>query len=58
MKLNNFQKFILIAVGFMMLAMLWKSSQPKLKENNKYQCAVIGKMEDCKTPLLEQDRLK
>lgn len=58
MQLDRFQKFILIAIAFMMLAMLWQSQQPKLEKHNKYQCAVYGYQADCKTPLAPEDRLK
>jgi len=45
---------LLIITGFI----IWKSQEPRLKEHNNYQCAVLGYEEDCKTPLPEERRLK
>ena len=52
------KKSILIILLIIGMFALYKSQEPRLKEHNKYQCAVIGFYEDCKTPLREEDRLK
>jgi len=46
---------ILVILG---MIILWISQEPRLKEHNKYQCAVYGYEEDCKTPLPPERRLK
>jgi len=54
------QQIITILI-FVMLAsaVVWATNyNGRMKQVNKYQCAAIGKMEDCKTPLPESGRLK
>lgn len=48
--------FILIALAG--LVIIWKSQESRLNQYNKYQCAVYGYEEDCKTALPEERRLK
>lgn len=54
-------KYILIIlaliVGFFILDKL-TDYDGRMKEHNKYMCAVYGYEEDCKTPLPEERRLK
>lgn len=52
-------KTIILIILFIIGAIiLWKIREPELKEHNRYQCAVIGYYEDCKTSLRPEDRLK
>lgn len=37
---------------------LWVLTEDSRKADNKYQCAVYGYYEDCKTPLPEELKLK
>lgn len=42
---------------FFLLAKLTNYSE-RMEKINKYQCAVYGYQEDCKTPLAPEDRLQ
>lgn len=46
----------LIAITILLLYVL-KGHSERMKEVNKYNCAVYGYQEDCKTPLEAKDRL-
>lgn len=52
------KNLLLIALTLLGLFLLYKWREPALAEHNKYNCAVIGYYEDCKTPLAPEDRLK
>lgn len=52
------RNILLVTVVFLAMFIIWKLREPGLKEHNKYQCAVLGYYEDCKTPLKEEDKLK
>lgn len=52
------KKALLIILVIIGMIILWKIREPELKEHNRYQCAVLGYYEDCKTPLAPEDRLK
>lgn len=54
----NKKEIILIILMIIAGIILWKSQEPRLKEHNKYQCAVYGYEQDCKTPLPPERRLK
>lgn len=51
------QIFITI-LGLILGVIVWKLSEPQMKAQNKYQCAVYGYYEDCKTKLPEELKLK
>lgn len=53
--MKNILLVLLIIISFVLIS---KWREPELREHNKYQCAVYGYQEDCKTPLAVQDRLK
>lgn len=48
---------ILIILAILMFSRLTGYSE-RMKAINKYNCAVYGYYEDCKTPLLPEDKLK
>lgn len=54
-------KYILLAalllIAFMVLSKL-TGYEERMDRINKYNCAIYGYQEDCKTPLPEEDRLK
>jgi len=52
------KNIILIALFALGFFVLYKIREPELKQHNKYQCAVYGYYEDCKTPLPPELRLK
>lgn len=52
-------KNIILALVLTLIGIwIWIANIPYEKQYNKYQCAVYGKMEDCKTPLPINERLK
>lgn len=57
--MNNFiTKLMFILLAIIAMIVLWKSQEERLDKVNKYNCAVYGYYEDCKTPLRPEDRLK
>lgn len=57
--LDKYMKNLIIAILIIIgMIVLWKSQEERLAQHNKYQCAVYGYEEDCKTPLPPERRLK
>ena len=50
--------WILAFITFFFLLAKVTHYEERMKQHNKYMCAVYGYYEDCKTPLKEEDRLK
>ncbi len=57
-KHKNAMLLFWIVLGIASVFLLWRFSQPRLREYNKYMCAVNGYQEDCQTPLRPEDRLQ
>lgn len=53
--MKNILVGLLIILGMIIIFII---DEPRQKQINKYNCAVYGKMEDCKTPLPINQRLK
>jgi hypothetical protein len=52
------KRIIIITLALLTLLVITKDYSSRMKAINKYQCAVYGYYEDCKTPLLPSERLK